>query len=229
VPVRHLAHVVDLARDYASSVLTRKATLLRARERDRWALIKWLETSMTAGPGPEPTPKDLTYRRATIRDCAAVAEVNVRSWRESFAGIRPRSSLESMSVKQRTAMFRRRFAAESYRMFVAEVSGLGVIGFADVGKPRDSSAYDAELYAIYILKEFQGKGIGRKLFDLVVQTVLAGEMNSLYLIVLEDSPYRAFYEKLGGCQVAQRPAGVAGREDACVAYAWKDLRGSVVA
>jgi hypothetical protein len=39
-------------------------------------------------------------REATIADCPAVAEVRVRSWRESFAGIVTLPFLDKMSVEK---------------------------------------------------------------------------------------------------------------------------------
>ncbi|HZB44911.1 MAG TPA: hypothetical protein VE360_06695, partial [Pyrinomonadaceae bacterium] len=51
------------------------------------------------------------FREATVADCAAVAEVHVRSWRESFAGIVPQSFLDGMSVERRAEAFEKGFGA----------------------------------------------------------------------------------------------------------------------
>jgi GNAT superfamily N-acetyltransferase len=219
MPMHQLAHLADLAREWTRTHFAVEAAALRARERDRWALLKWLESSTTA-----PANGVVTFRRATLRDCEAVAETNVRSWRESFAGIRPQAALDTMSVPQRTDMYRRRFTGESYHMFVAEVHEHGVIGFVDVGRARQNRAYDAELYAIYIRKAFQRHGLGTSLFELAINAAIADGMDSLCLIVLADSPYRAFYEKLGGCLVAEAMADAAEHGDSYVTYAWKNLR-----
>ena len=53
------------------------------------------------------------FREATVADCVAVAEVHVRSWRESFAGIVPQSFMDRMSVERRAAAFAQGFGAES--------------------------------------------------------------------------------------------------------------------
>ena len=216
---RHLAHWRDLARDVAVSSFTRQARSLRKRERQRAALIRWLESSAAS---PSST---FTYRRGTPRDCAAVAHVNVESWRKSFAGLRPPASLMSVTVPQRTAMYRQRFEDDVYSMFVAEDGRHQVVGFADVGPAREKRWHcDAELYAIYILKEFQGRGIGETLFSLALAAAVARGMNSLCVIVLQDSPYRRFYEKLHGDQIFERSAEGAGSDQAYVVYAWHDLR-----
>jgi GNAT superfamily N-acetyltransferase len=123
-------------------------------------------------------------------------------------------------------MFRRRFGASFYRMHVAEAQGQGVIGFVDVGHPRDARwNCDAELYAIYVLKRYQGLGVGQRLFELACEAVLAQGLASMYLIALQDNPYRVFYDRLGGRPLAQVPAGAVAGQDAHVIYAWFDLRG----
>ena len=48
---------------------------------------------------------NVSFREATVADCVAVAEVHVRSWKESFAGIVPQSFLDRMSVEKRAAAF----------------------------------------------------------------------------------------------------------------------------
>ena len=110
---------------------------------------------------PSAPEQQITFRRATVADSLAVAQVHVQSWRESFKGIVPQSFLDAMSVERREQAFRARFAIDFYRMFLAETANTGVIGFADFGKPRETErVYTAELYAIYLLRDFQRQGIG---------------------------------------------------------------------
>ena len=110
-----------------------------------------------------------TFREATVADALAVAKVHVQSWRESFAGIVPQTFLEQMSVENRAKAFEKGFTVDFYKMFVAETQENGIVGFADFGKIRDNqSKFEAELYAIYLLRDVQRKGIGGKLFDLEI-------------------------------------------------------------
>jgi ribosomal protein S18 acetylase RimI-like enzyme len=169
----------------------------------------------------------VTLRAATVADCIAAAEVNIRAWQQSFAD-RPPLVAGDASVERRADLFRRRFDAPLYRMYVAEAQGQGVVGFVDVGPPREPGWHcDAELYAIYVLKPYQRTGVGSRLFELAWGAVLAAGLRSMYLIVLQDSPYRAFYERAGGRLLAQRAAGALPGQDAHAIYAWLDLRGRI--
>ena len=169
----------------------------------------------------------ITFREASIVDAFAVAEVHVQSWRESFAGIVPQSYLDKMSVENRAKAFENGFAVDFYKMFVAETQENGIVGFADFGKIRDNqSEFKAELYAIYLLRDVQRKGIGGKLFELGVKYLVANNMNSLSLTALEASPYKLFYEKMGGRLVERGTTNIEGESYATVIYGWDNLDAS---
>lgn len=164
------------------------------------------------------------YREATIADSPEVASVHVRSWRESFDGIVPRAFLDKMSVEQRTEAFAGRFSEASYGMYVAEAEESGVVGFADYGEPRDDVAgYEAELYAIYLLPEYQGRGVGQALFRRVVEALVGSGKRSLYLLALDVSPYKSFYEKIGGRVVGRRPKEIEGVAFDVSVYGWERI------
>lgn len=164
------------------------------------------------------------FREATIADCPAVAKVHVQSWKESFAGIVPQTFLDKMSVEKRAQAFEKGFSASFYRMYVAEVPHRGIVGFADFGEPRENvDAYDGELYAVYLLPEFQRKGIGGRLFRLGVEFLKANGRSSMYLLALEVSPYRAFYEKMGGQIAGRKHIEIEGAGYDELIYGWERL------
>ena len=167
---------------------------------------------------------NISFREATIADCLTVAAVHVQSWKESFAGILSQTFLDKMSVEKRAKAFEKGFFAASYKMYVAEVPERGVIGFADFGEPRESiDAYEGELYAIYLLSEFQRKGIGGRLFDLGVKYFVRSGKRSLYLLALEVNPSRSFYEKMGGQIVGRKQTEIEGTMYDELVYGWDSL------
>jgi GNAT superfamily N-acetyltransferase len=168
---------------------------------------------------------NISFREATVSDCLAVAKVHVQSWQESFKGIVPQTFLDQMSVEKRARAFEAGFSADSYKMYVAEVSGRGVVGFADFGAPREPiGAYEGELYAIYLVPEFQRKGIGERLFNLGVDFFHGGGKDSMYLLALEVSPYRLFYEKMGGQVTGKKQVEIEGVWYDELVYGWNNLR-----
>ncbi len=169
----------------------------------------------------------ISYRQANINDAPAIAKVHVESWQKSFAGIVPQNFLDDLTVEKRTKAFEQRFGEGKYKMFVAENYKDGIVGFADFGKARESGfEFEAELYAIYLLSEFQGKGIGENLFRLCQKELIAEGFKSMYLMALKVSPYKSFYEKMGGQIVSQGNHFLALVEYETIVYGWKNLGGN---
>jgi len=163
-------------------------------------------------------------REATPDDVPAIAKVHVLSWKESFIGIVPDAFLDKLTIENRIEAFGKRFGEPNYQMYVAELGEAGVIGFADVGDPRyEVGDYDAELYAIYLFHEFQGKGIGALLFERIKEFLIEQGKNTMYLLALEVSPYRPFYEKMGGRLVGQRKVQLMDIDFKAVVYGWEKL------
>ena len=73
----------------------------------------------------------ITWRQASVGDSLAAADVFIRSWQASFPG--RQAQADDLSIDRRAVIFRRRFGAAFYRMYVAEARERGVVGFVDVG------------------------------------------------------------------------------------------------
>jgi GNAT superfamily N-acetyltransferase len=136
--------------------------------------------------------------------------------------------LDKLNIEKREIAFRQRFDEPDYKMFVAETARKEIVGFADFGKARESDfGFEAELYAIYLLAEFQGKKIGENLFRLCQEEMISNEINSMYLMALAVSPYKSFYEKMGGQIVGKGNHFLLLVEYETIIYGWKNLSESL--
>lgn len=167
----------------------------------------------------------IRYRIGTLTDAEDVARVNIDTWRSCFRGLVPSSFLESMSIEKRAAALRKRFENEHYGLFVAENEAGHIVGFCDFGTPRQSKwSYDMELYAIYVLHDYQRKGIGRILFSRAANAILEQRKNSLFVRVLEFNPYRVFYNNLCDEVIDMESIELDGKRVNNAIYSWNDLR-----
>lgn len=74
-----------------------------------------------------------------------------------------------------------------------------IIGWNTGGGCRESiSGYDAELYAIYLLKRHHGSGIGSLLFLELARWLKQQKKARMMLWVLDGNPTNKFYERMGG-------------------------------
>lgn len=98
-----------------------------------------------------------------------------------------------------------------------------VEGFISFGAAReDFAGYAGEIYALYLLRAWQGTGAGRGLFDAARQSLRACGINTLYLWVLADNPSAGFYRHLGGREIGRKMIDIGGKQLEEIAYGWKE-------
>jgi ribosomal protein S18 acetylase RimI-like enzyme len=168
-------------------------------------------------------------RPARLGDADSIARVQVASWRTTYPGMIPQDFLDSMDEASFVGRWAERLRHETSRRvtFVAEDEGR-VVGFAAGGPEREGDPrYHGELYAIYVLREWQGRGLGRALAKAVAEVLVGRGLRSMLVWVLRDNlAARAFYERLGGVYVREHPLDFgAGFEVMEVSYGWDDVRG----
>jgi GNAT superfamily N-acetyltransferase len=163
-------------------------------------------------------------RAAVLADAASIARVHVTTWRAAYAGIVPRAHLDSLDQAQFTERWQNWITSEISSTFcVAEVD-CALCGFASAGPIRKPvSFYDGELYAIYLLPEMQGQGIGRGLFDYIADELVAQKRHHLLLWSLRDNPSTGFYRRLGGEAVGEDVCEIGGEVLPTVAFGWTDI------
>ena len=168
----------------------------------------------------------VTPRLAMLEDAAQIARVHVASWRTTYSGLLPDRYLDAMDARDYEESWARTIRDPFRRsvVFVAEEAGR-VAGFASCGQERDGDArYDGELYAIYLLREAQRRGHGRALVEAAAAALALRGMTSMVVWVLRgNAPARAFYERLGGAYLRERPLDM-GLDIVVpeVAYLWSD-------
>jgi GNAT superfamily N-acetyltransferase len=163
-------------------------------------------------------------RPAEVDDAAAIAEIHVATWRTAYRGMLPDDFLDSLDEAGYEDRWRRTISERSNKVFVAENSR-GVIGFASGGRERaGEDEYGGELYAIYVLREAQGRGHGRRLVQAVVGGLRELGLTDMIVWVLrENAIARTFYERLGGVYVRAQPITIGSALLQEVSYGWKQL------
>jgi GNAT superfamily N-acetyltransferase len=175
---------------------------------------------------PDDTLACRAIRTAGPGDAAGIARVHVDGWRSTYAGIVPQAFLDNLSYAQREAYWRRLLEAEKgeHCLFVADDAAHGIVGFSHGATERTGHpVYVGELYALYVLGPFQGRGLGRALTLAVVEWFIERGIRSMLVWVLAKNPTRRFYEALGGQLVEVKRICIGEAELEEVAYGWTDI------
>jgi ribosomal protein S18 acetylase RimI-like enzyme len=164
----------------------------------------------------------LNIRPATAADHQGIARVHVDSWKETYAGTLPQAHLDDLGYRAREAMWKG-LDPKRTPTFLAEEADR-VVGFVSGGEERSQDPlYRGELYAIYILRAYQGRGLGRDLIRRFTGALHELGLDAMLLWVLSENPSRAFYPHLGGEVVRTQPITIFGAEELEeVAYGWRD-------
>jgi ribosomal protein S18 acetylase RimI-like enzyme len=146
---------------------------------------------------------DIAIRQADPRDAVAIASVHADAWQNAYAGIIPHKALATMIARRGTEWWNR-VIGRSGAVLVAEVGGK-IAGYVTYGRNRARQlSQQGEIYELYLLPEYQGIGLGTRLFDGARKALRAHDLKGLVVWALEDNHLaNRFYEGLGGRDVAE--------------------------
>lgn len=169
---------------------------------------------------------DAVIRAAVAGDAAAIAQVRVDAWRATYRGMIPEAYLAAMKVEESTVLWDRVLAAAPNKTntFVAEIGG-HVAGFASgLMLTEAKHGLDAELSAVYLMRDAQRAGIGRRLVAAVAAAQRShGATGLIVWVIAGNKSARAFYETLGAELLIEQPFSWDGMDLVEVGYGWRDL------
>jgi ribosomal protein S18 acetylase RimI-like enzyme len=156
-------------------------------------------------------------------DAAALAEVHVKAWRETYASLLPAPYLTRMSAPLYARRFRRQLTASRPSEWMLAAEGRdGLVGYC-AGQRRAHEA-TAEVSTLYIVRQAQKLGLGRRLLGATARVLQARGARSLRLWVLDgNEAARGFYEHLGGSAGPNRPVLGWGGGFHETAFLWPDI------
>ncbi|MFJ5714435.1 GNAT family N-acetyltransferase [Neobacillus sp. NPDC093127] len=166
----------------------------------------------------------MKIRKAVLADAVGIAKVHVDSWKTTYANIVPDEYLNKLSYESREQLWQDNIPNGG--VYVAETKEGKIVGFSSGGKERTGKYHDyaGELYAIYILKEYQGNGLGKSLVKPIIAELLQQNISTMLVLVLEENSSRFFYEALGGKKIDTIEVNFTGEKLIELVYGLEDIR-----
>src|SRR5258708_24508470 len=169
----------------------------------------------------------IDIRLAEFDEAAAIARVQVETWRAAYRAIMSSRILDGLNEVRVAAFWAQVLSQDEGRSFIlVATAGERVVGFASCG-PRQNArnASEGEIYALYVMAEMQKQGVGRRLVDTAFARLAElGLVSARIWTLRENRPARLFYERLGGSLAGEGSTDIGGESYVEVAYDWSDLR-----
>jgi ribosomal protein S18 acetylase RimI-like enzyme len=152
-----------------------------------------------------------TIRKAAQADVLRLAELARKTYADAFGHTFAGSDLAAQITSELSdTRFERHLDVD---IFLVAESGTRLIGFIQFGRAKAGTHESAlpddfELRRVYVLDEFQGRGIGSRLIDCALSEM--AEAPKIFLDVWEDNfAAQRLYARYGFSEIGRRPFKVA--------------------
>ena len=135
---------------------------------------------------------DLTIKQMeTPEEIEGKSLIHWQTWREAYDDLLPAEFQETMTLEKC------RFFSQKYpENTLIAMDGMKVVGFISYGNFRDETIQAGEIIALYVLKDYYGKGVSEQLMHAAF--VALDHFSEIYLWVLKDNKRAiTFYQKMG--------------------------------
>lgn len=143
---------------------------------------------------------NIIYKKADENDVYGVEYVSAHSWKETYSGLLPdewlNKRIENIDKNiENTKNFLQNFDGK----YIVAKDNDKVVGILTYGPSKDERYNDyGHLEAIYVLKEYQGYGIGKELFKLAVNRLKEMGYSKMKLECMIGNDTLNFYKKYLG-------------------------------
>lgn len=175
----------------------------------------------------------ITIRPATFQDKDGIAYVHWHSWLTTYTGIINAQYLEERTL-EKCCQGREEWTKKSSLITFVACQQEKIIGFIDVGplefhsnqslspSQKETRKEKGEIYALYILKEYQQQGIGKALLQAARQKLKEENLVPFLAWALKDNKNACcFYEQEGAEKVDEIQVKIGKEWHPEVAYQFK--------
>ena len=162
----------------------------------------------------------IDIRRGEPKDAPAISEAHRTSWQHAYAGLIPHIPLQKMIDRRDEKWWRRAINGPS-TLLVADVAGT-IAGYATLGLNRARGLpQEGEIYEIYLRPEYQGIGLGSRLFSEGRNLLSSLGCRGLVAWCLEDSDLTTrFFRGHGGVDAVEGNEDFGGAQLKKLGFLW---------
>ena len=142
----------------------------------------------------------MKIEKAQIEDAKSIVEINIKEWKNTYKGIFPNKFLENLSKTEEESIEKCKNKINEYIVSKINKRIAGLLRFGKNKKEYNDNY--AEIYTLYVDKDYQRKGIGTALINFAFENL---KPNYKYVLIstLVQNDANLFYKKIGGKLIAK--------------------------
>jgi len=141
----------------------------------------------------------ILYTKAMMKDCYEIAKLKGEVWNTTYRGIYSDEALDNYDIERNKQTFEKIVENPKLSLYIVK-DAEKIVGFISFGEPyRPFLHYQQEVGLLYILKEYQKFGIGKKLFSIAKDNVSNNGYKEFFVTVNKHNENAiGFYIAMGG-------------------------------
>ena len=155
----------------------------------------------------------IKVRKGNIEDLEEIILINKKTCKTTYNGIIDKEFLDNVSIEVTPEELKcktEQILNGNARYYVA-IDNNKIVGMLKLIKvDTNNSGKIPEIQALYVLQEYQKKGIGSKLVNEAKKTLKDEKFSKMQIGCIDGNPSNEFYKKIGGKFIGQRKFKLAG-------------------
>ena len=138
-------------------------------------------------------------RLATADDCEGLSKLKHTVWIQTYRGIYSDDRIDNYDYDKNKEYFLNIVADPNVELYVVEDDGK-LVGYMSCGVPyRSYKDYEQEIGLLYLLSDYQKKGIGGELFDIGYNRIKEKGYDEFFISCNKfNTNAQEFYKRMGG-------------------------------
>lgn len=149
----------------------------------------------------------IEIRKAIPEDLEEITYVNRKTWKTTYPNIIDQNFLDNLhlTIPKDEIERKKNEIKEGKTDYIVAVDNEKIIGMLKYLKSKDEEYKDtAEVQALYLLKEYQKKGIGTQMVKMAAKEMSKKNYKNMIIGCLKENPSNEFYKKIGGKLIGKR-------------------------
>lgn len=147
---------------------------------------------------------NINIRLAREEDCKKLSTLKQIVWKETYKGIYSDERINGYDYEKNVLKFKDIISNKELSLYVVQ-DGSEIVGYMSVGVPRRKySDYEQEIGLLYLKKDYQKLGLGKRLFRIACSEIKKKGYDRFFVSCNKyNMEARDFYLKMGGTLVCE--------------------------